>query len=261
MSAAPDAPTARIAVVTGASSGIGAAIARALGALGWAVAAGARRVDRLEQLVPEIQRTGGRAFVHALDVTDPGSVDTFFGAVESSLGAPDLIVNNAGIGIPGLLHELSVEDLQRELATNLLGPMLVVRRALPAMIARQGGDLVFITSLNTVVPRPLQVGYSASKAGLEAMAQTLQMELDGTGIRSTIIRPGPTLTDFGSGWKPEMVTRVLESWSERGIMRHHQTLPPESVAAAVVHVVTAPAGTRLDVVQITPEAPRERSRD
>lgn len=261
MSAAPDATPARLAVVTGASSGIGAAIARALGALGWSVAAGARRVDRLEQLVPEIQRAGGRAFVHALDVTAPGSVNAFFDAVESSVGAPDVIVNNAGIGIPGLLHELRVEELQRELATNLLGPMLVVRRALPAMIARQGGDLVFITSLNTVAPRPLQVGYSASKAGLEAMAQTLQMELDGTGIRSTIIRPGPTLTDFGSGWKPEMVTRVLESWSERGIMRHHQTLPPESVAAAVVHVVTAPAGTRLDVVQINPEAPRERSRD
>jgi NADP-dependent 3-hydroxy acid dehydrogenase YdfG len=258
MSAAPDGTAARVAVVTGASSGIGAAIARALGALGWSVALGARRVDRLEQLAPEIERDGGQPYVHALDVTDASSVNAFFGAVESSLGTPDVIVNNAGIGIPGLLHELRVEDLQRELATNLLGPMLVVRRALPAMMTRQGGDLVFITSLNTVAPRPLQVGYSASKAGLEAMAQTLQMELDGTGIRSTIIRPGPTLTDFGSGWKPEMLTRVLESWTERGIMRHHETLPPESVAAAVVHVVTAPAGTRLDVVQINPEAPRAR---
>lgn len=256
MSRSAQATSHRVAVVTGASSGIGAAVARALGALGWSVAMGARRVDRLEELAPGIIAAGGKPFVHVLDVANAGSVDAFFAAVESALGIPDVIVSNAGIGIPGMLHELSVEDLERELHTNLLGPMLVVRRALPAMMRSPGGDLVFITSLNTVAPRPLQVGYSASKAGLEAMALTLQMELEGTGIRSTIIRPGPTLTDFGSAWKPEMITRVLSSWQERGIMRHMETLPPESVAAAVVHVVTAPAGTRFDIIQINPEAPR-----
>jgi NADP-dependent 3-hydroxy acid dehydrogenase YdfG len=255
MSTSPDATPDRVAVVTGASSGIGAAIARAFGRLGWAVALGARRTDRLEDVARRIRQDGGRPFACALDVTSAASVDAFIDATDAAVGKPDVVVNNAGVGIPGMLHELSVEDLQREILTNLLGPMLVVRRVLPSMIERRRGDLVFITSLNTVAPRPFQIGYSASKAGLEAMARTLQMELEGTGIRSTIIRPGPTLTEFGAGWAPGMLARVLDSWKEWGIMRHHQTLPPDSVAAAVVSAVTAPPGTHLDVIQINPEAP------
>jgi NAD(P)-dependent dehydrogenase (short-subunit alcohol dehydrogenase family) len=255
MSASAQDTRARVGVVTGASSGIGAAIARAFGRLGWTVALGARRTDRLEDVARQIRQDGGRPFSHALDVTSAASVDAFFDAAEAAVGMPDVVVNNAGIGIPGMLHELRVEDLQREILTNLLGPMLVVRRVLPSMIERRRGDLVFITSLNTVMPRPFQVGYSASKAGLEAMARTLQMELEGTGIRSTIVRPGPTLTEFGAGWDPRVLARVLDSWKEWGVMRHRQILPPESVAAAVVSAVTAPPGTHLDVIQINPEGP------
>ena len=251
----------RRALVTGASSGIGAAIARAFGALGWPVAIGARRMDRLETVAGEVERAGGRPFAHPLDVTSPQSIDEFFDAVEQAIGPPDVVVSNAGIGKPGMLHEISVEDLQTEVATNLLGPMLVVRRALPALLDLRRGDLVFITSLNVVAPRPLQAGYTASKAGVEAMARTLQMETEGTGIRSIIVRPGPTLTEFGSKWEPGVLARLLESWNPFGIMRHPQTLSAESIAAAVVSAVTAPRGTLIDVIQINPEAPVRPSSD
>lgn len=243
----------RTAVVTGASAGIGAAIARALGALGWSVALGARRTALLDEVAAGVEAAGGRAFSHALDVTDPRSIDAFFGAAESALGPVDVLVNNAGIGVPGLLHEVPVADLERELRTNLFGPMLVTRRALPAMIERQRGDVVFISSMNVVEPRPFQAGYTAAKAGIEGMAQVLRRELEGTGVRATIVRPGATRSEFGFGWEPDILVRVIDSWKEWGFMRHMDMMDGEQVALAVVAAVTAPPGLHMDVIQVNPE--------
>jgi NAD(P)-dependent dehydrogenase (short-subunit alcohol dehydrogenase family) len=249
--------TPRTAIVTGASSGIGSAIAHALGGLGWSVAIGARRADKLEAVAREVERAGGRAAALALDLAEPASIDAFFDASESAFGPADVLVNNAGICVPGLLHEVSAAALQREIATNLVGPALLARRTIASLRARgAGGDLVFISSENVSVPRPFQPGYTASKWGLEGLARTLRLELDGTGIRSTIVRPGPTFpTEFGSGWDPVMVKRLLETWQALGIQRHLRGLPVESVAQAVVAVVTAPAGTRFELVALAPEAP------
>jgi NADP-dependent 3-hydroxy acid dehydrogenase YdfG len=247
----------RTLLVTGASSGIGAAIARAFGARGWAVAIGARRTDRLEEVARAVEQAGGRAFAHPLDVTEPASIETFFAAAEARLGPMDAVVNNAGIGTPGALHELAVDDIQRELATNLLGPMLVTRRALPGMLARRRGDLVFISSMNVVAPRPLQVGYTAAKAGVEGMAHTLRMELEGTGVRSLIVRPGPTRSEFGFRWEPDVLGRALDAWKHWGFMRHTDILDGDRVAQAVVAAVTAPPGTSLDVIQVNPDGSGE----
>ncbi len=246
----------RVAIVTGASSGIGAATALALGRLGWQVALGARRLERLHEVARQVEEAGGRAFDHALDVTQPESIDRFFAAAEDMLGVPDAVVSNAGVGFPHLLHEAPVEALETELATNLLGPMLVARRAIPGMRARGGGDLVFVSSLNAVVPRTFQAAYTASKMGVEGLARVLQLELEGTGVRSTIVRPGPTGTEFGRGWSPDAARRVLASWRRGGLQRDLTWLPAESVAAAVVAVVTAPPGTHFDLLQVVPENPK-----
>jgi NAD(P)-dependent dehydrogenase (short-subunit alcohol dehydrogenase family) len=246
----------RTALVTGASSGIGAAIARVFGRLGWGVALGARRTDRLREVAGAVEEAGGRAFAHALDVTRSDSIDAFFAAAEAALGPVDLVVNNAGIGVPGALHELAVEDIERELATNLLGPMLVARRALPGMLARRRGDLVFISSMNVVAPRPLQGGYTAAKAGLEGVAHTLRVELEGTGVRSLIVRPGPTRSEFAYPWGGDILMHALETWKQWGFMRHNEILEGERIAEAVVAAVTAPPGTSLDVIQVNPDGSR-----
>ncbi len=243
----------RTAVVTGASAGIGAAIARALGALGWSVALGARRTVLLDEVARGVEAAGGRAFAHALDVSHAASIDTFFGATEAALGVVDVVVSNAGIGLPGLLHEVPIENLERELRTNLLGPMLVARRALPGMLAKQRGDLVFISSMNVVEPRPFQLGYTAAKAGLEGMVQVLRRDLEGTGVRATIVRPGATRSEFGFGWEPEILGRVIDSWKTWGFMRHLDMMEGEQVALAVVAAVTAPPGLHMDVIQVNPE--------
>jgi len=118
-----DEPT-RVAAVTGASGGIGRAIAVALGALGWKVALGARRLDALAATAQLVAAEGGIAVSHVLDVTDPASVEEFFGSVETVFGPVDALVNNAGIAVPGLLVDADPAGLAREIDTNLLGPLL-----------------------------------------------------------------------------------------------------------------------------------------
>jgi NADP-dependent 3-hydroxy acid dehydrogenase YdfG len=262
--AVSEATTKRTAAVTGASSGLGAATACALAALGWRVAIGARRADRLAQVAAEITAAGGEPFVHPLDVTDAASVDAFFAAAESAFGTIGVVVSNAGISIPGLLHETTPENLTKEVATNLLGAMFVARRAIQGMLASdgatvraKGADLVFISSDNVRAPRPYQVGYSASKSGVESLAQTLRMELEGTGIRTTIVRPGPAASEFGWDWDQALLARILESWQRLGLQRHLEFMPAEAVANAVVTAVTAPRGVQLDIIQIHPEPPIE----
>lgn len=246
----------RVALVTGASSGIGAATALALADHGCKVAIGARRVDRLDEVARKIEDRGVGVFACALDLADSPSIDAFYDAAENALGPIDIVVNNAGICRPGLLHETEDGDLEAEVAVNLLAPMLLARRAVRRLLAdKRPGDLVFISSENAVVPRSYQIGYTATKMGIEGVARVLRMELEGTGIRSTIVRPGPTGTEFGHGWDPALIARLLASWKYWGVQRHFQMLPAESVAAAVVSVVSAPPGTHLDLVQVMPEGP------
>jgi NADP-dependent 3-hydroxy acid dehydrogenase YdfG len=247
----------RTAIVTGASAGIGRAIAPALGALGWAVAVGARRVDRLHETAGEVEAVGGQAFAHRLDVTDAASIDEFFDAAEQALGPADVLVNNAGMAVPGELHRVSVDELRREVATNLLGPMLMSRRAIASMLDRgAGGDLVFISSDATRNARPRMATYSATKAGVELLARSLSMELEGTGIRSTTVRLGPTLSEFGLGWDPEQLEELMGFWPHYGLQRHPGLLDAPAVARAVVFAVTAPEGMHLDTIEVQPEAPR-----
>jgi NAD(P)-dependent dehydrogenase (short-subunit alcohol dehydrogenase family) len=251
--------SARVVLVTGASSGIGEATARALAEDGWTVALAARRTDKLAAVAKAIEAAGGRACAAPLDLADAASIDACFDAVERALGPVDAVVNNAGVCVPGLLHEIEPDAVQLEIAVNLVGPALLTRRAIQSLLARGArGDLVFVSSENAVKPRPYQPGYTATKWGIEGLARTLRAELDGTGIRSTIVRPGPTFpTDFANGWDPALVKRMLETWKELGIQRHLKWMPASSVAGAIVAVLSAPPGTNFDVVSLSPEAPDE----
>jgi NADP-dependent 3-hydroxy acid dehydrogenase YdfG len=245
-------------IVTGSSSGIGAATAVELGKLGWRVALGARRVDRLEDVAKQVESAGGQAFVQRLDVADPASIDAFYDAAEAALGPVDVLVNNAGMSILNLLQDATTEDLRAELDVNLLGPMLLSRRAIPGMLARKRGDILFVTSENAIRPRPYQAGYSAAKAGLEGLARVLQMELDGTGLRSIILRVGPTGSEFGANMHHATLHKALDAWKYWGIQRHLHWMPSESVAKAIVRIVTTPVEeSYVDVVQIMPGGRRK----
>jgi len=256
-----DRPERRVAVVTGASSGIGRAIAIAFAELGWPVAVGARRIDRLEETAADVALAGGEPFAHPLDVTDPSSVTRFFDAAEAALGPVDVLVNNAGFAWPGNLAAIDPEHLRTMVETNLLGALLVTRAVVAPLLTRGArGDVVFVSSDAVRNPRPSLVTYGATKAALEHVARGLAYEVEGRGIRVTTVRAGPTLTDFAAEWGPaEEFLELVQRWQRFGIQRHWGTLEPADVARAVVAAVTAPPGTHVDTIELQPEAPQTRS--
>ena len=243
----------RVVVVTGASSGIGAATAVELAGQGFRVALGARRQARLEALAKRIADEGGVAFAHPLDVSKPESIETFYQAAESELGAVEVLVNNAGLSILSRLHEARVEDLRYELEVNLLGPLWMSRRAIPGMLAQGSGDLVFVSSQNAVDARPYQAAYTAAKAGIEGLARVLAMELEGTGVRASVVRPGPTGSEFGAGYDGALMREVLEAWKYWGVQRNLHWMPAEAVARAIAKIVTTPLEeSHVSLVEVMP---------
>jgi NADP-dependent 3-hydroxy acid dehydrogenase YdfG len=166
-----------------------------------------------------------------------------------------VLVNNAGVATPGWIDEVPADALASEVATNLLGPLLMTRLAVASMRVRRRGDLVFITSDATRHPRPRMAAYTATKAGLEALAHALAMELEGTGIRSTTVRVGPTLSEFGVGWPMDMLQDLMAYWPRYGLQRHAGVLDAAAVAGAVVAAVSAPEGVHVDTIEVQPAAP------
>jgi NADP-dependent 3-hydroxy acid dehydrogenase YdfG len=191
-----------------------------------------------------------------LDVTDPDSIDTFVSAAEKALGPVHVLVNNAGSAHPGKLHELSVHDIRAAVESSLLGSLFMTRRVLQGMLAHgEGGDVVFISSRAAALAWPRNAPYGAAKAGVENAAAALRVELEGTGIRSTVVRVGDTLTEFGSSWTPAELAEV-GYWHGLGLVRG-AVLAPANVAAAVVAAVSAPRSVGLETVVVNPQLPRK----
>jgi len=221
-----------VAVVTGASSGIGAATARALAADGWSVVVGARRVDRLAALADEI---GGRA--HALDVTSAGSVDRFAEAV----GDCRLLVNNAG-GALGLAPVAEADDEQWRTMyeTNVLGVVRVTRALLGALEASGDGQVVTIGSIAGHEPYPGGAGYNAAKFGVRAVMGVLRQELLGRPVRVCEIDPGMVETEFS------LVRFGGDTERAAAVYRGVTPLSADDVAECVRWVAARPAHVNVD---------------
>jgi NAD(P)-dependent dehydrogenase (short-subunit alcohol dehydrogenase family) len=248
-------PGRRPAVVTGASSGIGAETARVLGRAGHPVVLGARRVEACEAVADEIRAAGGEAAACRVDLADPVSIEHFAQEAAEAFGPAEVLVSNAARIEPGGALETEPADFEDVLRVNVGGAHRLVRAFGAGMVERQRGDLVFVTSDVVAHPRPRMSAYVASKWGLEGYVTALQMELEGTGVRAVIVRPGPTLTNMGMDWDPEVTGEVLAEWTRWGLARHSAFLRPEGVALAIAHAVAAPRGTHLSVVEVQPEAP------
>ena len=268
--AMPDA-NPRTALITGASSGLGAAIALEMAAQGWKIAIGARREDRLAEMAAKACAQGAaEVYAGTLDVTEDASVERFFEASEKALGAADVIVNNAGASRFHWLEETDTRWLRSEIETNLIGPILVTQRALvPLLAAGAHGDIVMISSDAVRRPRPGQLAYGASKAGLENYAEALGMALEGTGIRVIRLRLGPAISEFAVAWDltAETMQKRTEYWTSFGLRDARMLangslglLTPDDVAREVVHAVTRPRHVVLDVIELQPAVP-ERTKE
>jgi NAD(P)-dependent dehydrogenase (short-subunit alcohol dehydrogenase family) len=248
----------RMAVVSGAGTGVGRAIAEKFGALGWPVAIGGRRPDPLAETKARVEKSGGTCFAHELDVTDADSVERFFDRAESELGAVGAVINNAAVGRYGPLDDFSPAEIAVEIATKLTGALFMARRAIRSMrAAGRGGDILFISSASAAQPWPFHLPYSAANAGVEHAARILRQELEGTGIRVGVLRCGETAgTEFSAREQSTgRMASAMDYWFRRGLLRHAGVMTPDLVADAVAAAVTLPASHQYDLLSVMPTAP------
>ncbi len=251
-------PLRRPAVVTGASSGIGMASARALAAAGHPVVLGARRLEVCQQVVDAITAEGGEAVALPLDLAQAASIEAFVEGAPEAFGPVEILVSSAAQIWPGTALETTPEALDAMVNVNLVGVHRLVGGLARPMVERRRGDVVLVTSDVVERPRPMMAAYLSSKWALEGYARALQMEWEGTGVRASVVRPGPTLTGMGMDWDPAVTQQVLDEWVRWGLARHSHFLRPEGVAAAVLAAVTAERGTHFTVVEVQPEGPLPR---
>jgi len=232
----------RTAVVTGASRGIGRAITRALAADGARVAAVARHVPSLASLAEELESTPGGAIAIPCDLARESDVSVALSAIAQSIGTPDVLVSNAGVFVLGAIGTLPPGDLEHMVDLNLLAPYRLLHALVPAMRARGSGHVITIGSIADRVTYPENVAYAASKFGARAMHQVLREELRGTGVRATLVSPGPTDTGI---WDP------IDPDARPGFTPRARMLSPEAVADAVRWVAARPPDVNIDELRLS----------
>jgi short-subunit dehydrogenase len=219
----------RTAIVTGASRGIGVHIARSLSGAGMNMALVARSAQAIEQLARELSQVGTRVVAIAADLTDLRALEPLVDRAQAELGAIDVLINNAGIDGICFYPEETDAQTERMLRLDLLSPMLLTRKCLPAMLARKTGHIVNIASLAGKSSTPYNVSYSAAKAGLIGFTHSLRAELRGSGVSASVVCPG-----FIAG---EGMFAVRERAHGVHVSRLLGTSSPEQVAEAVLQVL------------------------
>ncbi|MFH9658450.1 SDR family oxidoreductase [Streptomyces sp. NPDC017248] len=241
----------RTAVVTGAASGIGEAVARLLAAEGARVALLARRTDRLDALADEIRAAGGQALAVAADVTADASVDAARDRIHEAFGPVDLVVGNAGVMLPGPIEEGRSGEWLRMLDTNGAGVLRTLRAFTADLLAAAAGgraaDLVHISSISAHLSFPNYAVYGATKAAVTHLSQSLRGELGPRGVRVTNIEPGLTETELA-----RHVTDAGLSGQLDGMFREIGGLAATEVADVVAYAASRPRHVNLRQIMVLP---------
>jgi NADP-dependent 3-hydroxy acid dehydrogenase YdfG len=241
----------RVAVVTGASSGIGAAAARRPASAGARVAVLARRGEQLEILVKEIEQAGGIATAVPVDVTDAESLRAAAAQIEDEFGPVDLLFNNAGVMLPAPVEELPVGQWQHQIDLNITGLMNSIGAFVPQLIKSAGergvADLVSTSSVAAQNIFPYFAVYSGTKAYVTQMSRTLRAELGPKDVRVSAIEPGLVGTELQS----HVTDQGALDWLE-GSKETITWLAPEDVAESILFIVSQPAHVNLQQVTIMP---------
>jgi NADP-dependent 3-hydroxy acid dehydrogenase YdfG len=241
-----------VALVTGASSGIGEATARRLAAEGAAVAVGARRVDRLEALVEEIAAAGGTAVAIESDITDRAQAGSLVAATVSQLGRLDTVVNNAGVMLLGPALEAPIEEWERMVDINVKGLLYVAKAALPHLLefADQGprnvADLVNISSVAGRRARAGSAVYNATKHGVGAFAEALRQEVTERHVRVSLVEPGAVATELSSHNRPEVLDEI------KGRFGAIERLEADDIADNIAYIVTRPRHVAINEILVRP---------
>ena len=237
----------RVALVTGASSGIGDATARTLASAGADVAIAARRHDRLDVLARELEKTGTKVLVLAADLLVEEENRRVVAETEAHFGRLDILVNNAGVMLLSPVDDSNPADWRRMFELNMLAPMVSSQAALDGMRARGGGHIISIASTAGRVANPNASGYAASKFGIVAFSESLRREVYKDNIRVTVIEPGVVATELRDHIPHADTKQALDNWAAS--MRQ---LQPEDVANAVLYCVTQPAHVNVNEILMRP---------
>lgn len=237
----------RVALVTGASSGAGRAIAASLAAAGASVVLVARRRDRLDALAADILAAGGTAHAVTADLADAAQAAAAVEAAVTRFGRLDVLVNDAGVMLNGPLEEIRLGDLERMIATNVTGLVAACHAAVPRMLAQGGGDIVNISSIAARLANASSATYSATKAAVTTFSEALRKEVTRRGVRVSVIEPGLIDTELGDhvphAASRERFEKMRRSWTP---------LRPEDLASAVLWIVTQPRHVAINAVVIRP---------
>ncbi len=227
-----------VALVTGASSGIGHATARALASHGAAVALVARRKERLDDLAAAIGKDGGRALAVGADITDKAQAQGAVAKTVSELGRLDTVVNNAGVMLLGPAEGAPLEEWERMVALNLSGLLYVSHAALPHLLKasedgpRQVADLVNISSVAGRVARGGAAVYNLTKFGVTAFTEALRQEVGGRHVRISVVEPGAVATELITHVRPEVLADLAKRFGQM------DPLLSEDIADAIAYIVT-----------------------
>src|SRR5215218_7436685 len=235
----------RVAVVTGASSGIGEATVRALAAAGASVALGARRTDRLQAIADSLD---GQTYIHEVDVSDEEQARGLVQAARDRLGGLDILVNNAGLMLLGPVAGADTDEWRRMIAVNLLGLLYCTHAALPLLEESGGGDVVNVSS---VAGRRADAGaavYNMTKFGVHAFSEALRQEALHAGIRVTTVAPGFVDTELQGHNTDPLVRRTMERAREQ----IGEVLRAQDIADAILHALTRPPHVCVNEVVVRP---------
>lgn len=237
----------KVAVVTGASSGIGAATAEALAAEGASVAVAARRRERLDGLAQRIEGNGGQVMTVECDVTDEGQAHDLIQRVEAELGRVDILVNNAGVMLLSRIDKGLSDEWRQMFDVNVLGLLYVTDAALEVMKRQQSGHIVNISSVAGRRSGTLRGTYSGTKYAVNAISEALRQEHVDDNVRVTIIEPGAVATELTEHISDEDAKSGIE-----GMISKLDPLQSEDIANAIAYAVTQPERVNVDEILIKP---------
>jgi 3-oxoacyl-[acyl-carrier protein] reductase len=203
--------TNRIALITGASRGIGRACAHRLAAGGAKVVLAARQLDKLEEVAAEVRAAGGEAFVVAIDLASQDSIKEAFSKASKDFGRIDILVNNAGLTRDGLAMRMKRDDWDAVIQTNLSGTFFCIQQVLPGMVRERWGRIVNISSVVGESGNAGQANYAASKAGLIGLTKSLAQELASRNITVNAVAPGFVETDMTASLSDELKAKITQS--------------------------------------------------
>ncbi|MFZ0668498.1 MAG: SDR family NAD(P)-dependent oxidoreductase [Acidimicrobiales bacterium] len=241
-----------VALVTGASSGIGEATALALAARGSRVAIVARRKDRLDALAERISEAGGTAHVIEADVTEESEATGAVNRTVSELGRLDILVNNAGVMLLGPVEGAPLSEWQRMVELNVLGLLYCAHAALPHLLTaaedspRRVSDMVNISSVAGRVPGTGRGVYNLTKFGVGAFSESLRQEVTQRHVRISLVEPGATMTELASHNRPEVIQTMVSRF------QNTQLMSAEDISDSIIYIVTRPRHVAVNEILIRP---------